>query len=369
MKMTLFTTYPAIASFLIAVRLRSLRLSALIIATLLLLIDFGSAAESKPAEPLKLRLGLGSAPAPALPNSVLWLAKDLGFYKREGLDVELTEFQGTPLVIAAMIAGEVDVGNVSTSDVIRMVATKSQPMRAIHSPDARLYFLVAARDEIKSVGALQGKTFAISRINSVDHSLSMLALKALGVNPATITFVAIGVPSTRAQALVAGRVDATTLSLGTWVTIQREPGVRLLVDSETYFDRATVVEKVNAVTSKVMQEKPEHLRRFTAAILKASRAFAENQESWVDAMAKRRPDVDRKEAVNLWAGFKTAWAVNGLMNLEAYRKSADFFYQAGMLEKVPKIEVAEWAETRFADQVLKEIGIYNKFDAPGRTLR
>jgi len=336
---------------------------------LLLLIDFGSAAESKPAEPLKLRLGLGSAPAPALPNSVLWLAKDLGFYKREGLDVELTEFQGTPLVIAAMIAGEVDVGNVSTSDVIRMVATKSQPMRAIHSPDARLYFLVAARDEIKSVGALQGKTFAISRINSVDHSLSMLALKALGVNPATITFVAIGVPSTRAQALVAGRVDATTLSLGTWVTIQREPGVRLLVDSETYFDRATVVEKVNAVTSKVMQEKPEHLRRFTAAILKASRAFAENQESWVDAMAKRRPDVDRKEAVNLWAGFKTAWAVNGLMNLEAYRKSADFFYQAGMLEKVPKIEVAEWAETRFADQVLKEIGIYNKFDAPGRTLR
>ena len=59
------------------------------------------AAESKPTEPLKLRLGLGSAPAPALPNSVLWLAKDLDFYRREGLDVELNEFQGTPLVIAA----------------------------------------------------------------------------------------------------------------------------------------------------------------------------------------------------------------------------------------------------------------------------
>src|SRR2546427_3174343 len=330
-------------------RVGSVALVALI-ATFVLPTALCFAAEPKPIEPLKLRLGLGSAPAPALPNSVLWLAKDLGFYKREGLDVELTEFQGTPLVIAAMIAGDIDVGNISTSDVIRMVATKSQPMRAIHSPDARLYFLVAARDEIKSVSALQGKTFAISRINSVDHSLSMLALKALGVNPATITFVAIGVPSTRAQALVAGRVDATTLSLGTWVTIQKEPGVRVLVDPEAYFDRATVVEKVNAVTSKVMEEKPEHLRRFTAAILKASRAFAENQESWVDAMIKRRPDVDRKEAANLWAGFKTAWAVNGLMNLEAYRKSADFFYQAGMLDKVPKIEVAEWTETRFADQ-------------------
>jgi len=35
------------------------------------------AAEAKPREMLKLRLGLGSAPAPPLPNSVLWLAKDL----------------------------------------------------------------------------------------------------------------------------------------------------------------------------------------------------------------------------------------------------------------------------------------------------
>src|SRR5499427_6173919 len=330
---------------------------------------FGSAAEPKPTEPLKLRLGLGSAPAPALPNSVLWLAKDLGFYKREGLDVELTEFQGTPLVIAAMIAGDIDVGNVSTSDVIRMVAMKGQPMRAIHSPDARLYFLIAGRDEIKSVTALQSKTFAVARIGSVDHSLSTTALKALNVNPAGITFVAIGTPSTRAQALVAGRVDATTLSLATWVTIQKEPGVKVLVDSDTYFDKATVVEKVNAVTSKVIDEKPEQLRRFTAAIMKASRHFAENQDGWVEAMAKRRPDVDRKDAATLWSGFKTAWAVNGLMNLHTYKKSADFYYQAGTLEKTPRIEVSEWAETRFVDEVLKEIGVYTKFDSPVRSLR
>ena len=327
------------------------------------------AADSKLKEPLKLRLGLGSAPTPPLPNSVLWLAKDLGFYQREGLDVELSEFQGTPLAIAAMVAGEVDVANVSTSEVIRMTATKGQPMRAIHSPDARLYFLVAARDEIKSVAALQGKTFAVSRFGSADHSLSMIALKALGFNPAALKVIAMGVPSTRAQALVAGRVDATSLSVGTWVTIQRDPGVRILVDHNTYYENATVVEKVNAVTVKVMDEKPEHLRRFTAAILKASRYFAENQEAWVAAVTKRRPDVDRKDAADLWTGFKTAWAVNGLMNLDAYKKSADFFYQAAILEKVPRIEVADWTETRFVDDVLKEIGPYGKFDAPGRALR
>lgn len=356
-------------SYLLSVSGRRGRLFSVARATLILAAILTSISGSYAAEALKLHLGLANALTPALPNSVLWLAKDLGFYKREGLDVELTEFQGTPLVLAAMIAGDIDVGNVSTSDVIRMVATKGQAMRAIHSPDARLYFLIAARDEIKSVSALQGRTFAVARIGSIDYSLSMLVLRALGVNPAGLTAVAIGSPSTRAQALVAGRVDATTLSLATWVTVPKEAGVKVLVDPDTYFDTATIVEKVNAATTKVMDKKPEHLRRFTAAVLKASRHFAENQDAWLDGMAKRRPDVDRKEAANLWAGFKSSWAVNGLMNLDSYRKSAVFFYQTGVLDKVPKIEVGEWTETRFVDQVLKEIGVYGKFDAPGRMLR
>jgi NitT/TauT family transport system substrate-binding protein len=320
-------------------------------------------------EMLKLRLGLGSAPAPPLPNSVLWLAKDLGFYAREGLDVELNEFQGTPLAIAAMISGDVDIANVSTSEVIRLTANKGQPMKAIHSPDARLYFLIAAREELKSVASLQGRTFAVSRLGSVDHTLSTIALKALGLNPASLTVVAMGVPSTRAQALVAGRVDATSLSVGTWITIQKDPNVRIFVDHNTYFENTTVVEKVNAVTAKVMAEKPEPLRRFTGAILKASRHFAENQEAWVAAITKRRPDVDRQDAANLWTGFKSAWAVNGLMNLETYKKSADFFYQSGILDKVPRIEVAEWADPRFVDGVLREIGVHANADPIGRPLR
>lgn len=328
-----------------------------------------TAAEARLKEPLRLRVGLGSSPVPPLPNSVLWLAKDLGFYQREGLDIELIEFQGTPLAIAAMISGDIDVGNVSTSEVIRLTATKSAPMRAIHSPDARLYFLIAARDEIKNVQMLHGKSFAVARLGSVDHTQSMLTLKALGVNPASLTVLAMGVPTTRAQALVAGRVDATAMSIGTWVSIQREPGVKILVDHNTFFDNATVVEKVNAATAKVIEEKPEQLRRFTAAIVKTARHFADNQEAWVGAITKRRAKLDRKDAAGLWNGFKTSWAVNGLMNLEQYKKTADFFYQTAAFEKVAKIDVGEWTDTRFLDEVIKELGVNQKIDPPGRTIK
>jgi NitT/TauT family transport system substrate-binding protein len=329
----------------------------------------GMAADARPKEPLKLRVGLGSSPVPPLPNSVIWLAKDLGFYQREGLEVELIEFQGTPLAIAAMISGDIDVGNVSTSEVIRLAATKGQPMRAIHSPDARLYFLIAARDDIKTVQGLQGKTFAVARLGSVDHTQAMLTLKALGVNPANLTVVGMGVPSTRAQALVAGRVDATAVSLGTWATIQREPGVKVLVDHNTFFESTTVVEKVNAATAKVIEEKPEQLRRFTAAIVKAARYFADNQEAWVNAITKRRAKLEHADAMNLWFSFRTSWAVNGLMNLQNYKKTSEFYYQTPPFEKVPKIEVGEWTETKFVDDVLRELGVNAKIDLPGRSIR
>jgi NitT/TauT family transport system substrate-binding protein len=327
------------------------------------------AAESKPRELLKLRLGLGSTPAPPLPNSVLWLAKDLGFYAREGLDIELIELRGTPTVITAMRTGDMDVGNISTSDVIRLTASNTLPMRAIHSPDARLYFLIAAREQFKTVADLKGKTFAIARTGSVDHSLSMTVLKALGVNPQDVKLVAIGSPSTRAQALVGGRVDATSISLGTWVSIQREKSVKVLLDAERYFDAAPIVSKVNAVTPKVLETKAEHLRRLTAAIVKASRHFADNQQAWVDAMSKRRNDLAREDLVDLWKSFKTAWAVNGSMNLAQYGQSADFLYQTDDFKDVPKIALSDWAYTKILDNVLKENSVYAKFDDPGRAMR
>ena len=38
----------------------------------------------------------------------LWMAKDAGFYQREGLDVEQITIQGTPAV-ASLVAGEIDL--------------------------------------------------------------------------------------------------------------------------------------------------------------------------------------------------------------------------------------------------------------------
>ncbi len=130
-----------------------------------------------------------------------------------------------------------------------------------------------------------------------------------------------------------------------------------------------IVQKVDAVTLKVLKEKPEQLRRFTAAIIKVSRYLAENKQAWIDTMAARRSDVSKEDLGDLYENFKTAWAVNGIMNLDEYQKTADFFYSEDDYKALPRMDVKDWADTQFVDATLKEIGINDKFDNPGRAVK
>src|SRR5258708_1590278 len=107
------------------------RLAALAL-TLGVLVSACMSAPAAPAAsttPIKLRVGVAVTPPPALPESALWLARDLGFYQKEGLDVEIVEVDATPSVVTAMRTGDVDVGDINYEDVIRLTATKALEMR------------------------------------------------------------------------------------------------------------------------------------------------------------------------------------------------------------------------------------------------
>src|SRR4030081_3457897 len=110
----------------------------------------GAAAAAAPKDVMKLRVGTATTPPPGLPESTLWLARDLGFYQKEGLDVEITEVQATPSVITAMRTGDVDVGNINSEDVIRLTASKDLEMRTINSSNGRNFFMIVGKSSIGS---------------------------------------------------------------------------------------------------------------------------------------------------------------------------------------------------------------------------
>ena len=86
-------------------------------------------------------------------------------------------------------------------------------------------------------------------------------------------------------------------------------------------------------------------------------------------MGTLRPDIQANDLSDLWDQFKSAWAVNGQLNLTTFQKTSDYLYATDDFKELPKIDVREWVDTQFVDAALVQLGIYAGIDDPGRTVK
>jgi NitT/TauT family transport system substrate-binding protein len=302
---------------------------------------------------------------PLVPNSVMDLAAELGYFAREGVDVELVRVQQTPSALAALEAGEGEMANVSVDAVLQWMAHGQRKLKAVVSPDRALPFLIAARDDIVAPEDLAGRSFAIGRVGSLDHSLSSSVLRALGVDPGLIGFVALGQPAVRAQALAAGQVDATTMSVGVWMALPDRGALHVLVPQDAYREAAPVLQKVNVVPDAVLAERRDEVAAVVRGIINASRDFSSKPASWVEAMAAARPDVPRSQLEALVASFDASWSVNGGLDREEIDNTVAWLHEDPSFEGLRPPGLDEWVDFSVIDGVLAEIGTVPG-DEPGR---
>jgi NitT/TauT family transport system substrate-binding protein len=334
-----------------------LPLSALAVAMAL----FGAQAAAEP-----FRLIVTDLEPPLVPNSIMDLAVELGYFEREGVEVELVRVQQTPSAIAGLQAGEGEMANISVDSVLQLVGRDQMDLKAVVSPNKALPFLIAGKAEIDAPPALAGKSFGVGRVGSLDHTLSSKVLEANGVDVSTVEFVAIGQPNVRAQALAADQIDATTMSIGVWMALPDKEGLHVLIDQEAYYAAAPVVQKVNVVTDEVLENRRDDVAGVVRALITISRDFAAEPTKWVDAMAAARPDVSREDLMALAEAFAESWSVNGGLNREELEFTVDWTYESPDLEGVRRVELSEWVDFSLVDEALKATETHPGFDEPGR---
>ena len=161
-----------------------------------------NAAESK-----ALNIGwTGGSAWTALPDRI---ATERGFFEKEGLKVRYIQFQGTNLMLSALMANELDY--VTILPFIAGAATRGLPVKIVAATTKASGYAIISRPDIDSVKALKGKRIAINTFgSSADFAIYQL-LGRNGLDPnkdVTLQSVA-GSPDARFAALVGGSVDAT----------------------------------------------------------------------------------------------------------------------------------------------------------------
>ena len=150
----------------------------------------------------------------------LFVAVHRGFFKDEGLDIEL------PRLIPAMaqnalLAGEVQYHGLADSGL--RLAARGLPLKAIfYGADKPMYYLVAQK-EIRSVAELKGKIVGVSQFGGTSDLAARLALKHYGVEPEKdALLIQIGAEGTRMAALRAGSVSAIIVPVPAVAVLKRE---------------------------------------------------------------------------------------------------------------------------------------------------
>ena len=188
----------------------------LLVLTLILLANCG-----KP-DPLRIRLvTFQGAEAPLL-------AQKLGYFEKEGLQVDLQEIAGTGKAMEALLSGSAD-SIVGTYEQAIQVQALGKPVVAyLQLTDCHCLAMVA----LKTV-SLKGRVIGVAAPGGAMQNFATRILEQSGLTGSDVSFAAIGVGPSALVAIESGKVDAAVVLANTLVPLrQRHP--EMVTIAETF---------------------------------------------------------------------------------------------------------------------------------------
>src|SRR5436309_1317110 len=138
------------------------------------------------------------------------LASKRGFFRDEGLDVEIIRMNAN-VSITALSTGDIDYTMIFAS-VVRG-ALRGMPMKVVSSYMDSSTHLLIARPEYKSLKDLKGKTLAVSTFGATSDVAARMMFKHGGMDPEReLKIIPLGAERSRYTALREGIVDVAVLS-------------------------------------------------------------------------------------------------------------------------------------------------------------
>jgi ABC-type nitrate/sulfonate/bicarbonate transport system substrate-binding protein len=142
----------------------------------------------------------------------LWIARDRGLFTKYGVDADVIFVRSSPIVIASMSSGEIQVSYGGGTAAIGAAAGGSD-VKILMAFTNRVTYDLMVRPGIERPEDLRGKKFGVQAIGGTVWMGAILGLEHLGLDPDrdNINILAVGDQTVLAQALASGTIDATVL--------------------------------------------------------------------------------------------------------------------------------------------------------------
>jgi aliphatic sulfonates family ABC transporter substrate-binding protein len=291
-------------------------------------------------QPVKIRLG-----ATATSQVHGQLAIKLGYFKDEGLDVELSVFSYGPPEIEAFTAGELDIGTAGDLPAFSAIGNGVDLVIVGFYNTTSISQGLVVRDvaNIKKLSDLKGKRISVA-FGSNNHPLLYQYLELGGLTEDDVEIVNLGLNDS-VSAIIAGRIDAAVLSEPRITQILEAGGNTLLLTTEGIRSFSGPV----IAHSAFLKSYPEQVVKFLRAFNRAG------------VYANANPDEAAQIVADITGGGKEALKnqiTKAEFDLPLTKERIDYFvegaelaYKYGLLPQ--RVDV----RSRIDDSYLKAAGV------------
>lgn len=316
----------------------------LVVSCFLVLGIMGLATTGNAAELTRIRVtGTSVIAEPVWP---LFIAQEKGFFVNEGLEFQLTF---TREAIKALIAGSVNLINEGADDGLS-VMQKGQNIVAVGAIQLQPGEFLVTLPEIKSIGELRGKLFAVSAIPSTDMRLAAELLESRGLKKDDIIFRKIGFTGPRLAALQSRQVSGTLLSPAGWLQARKK----------TPFNTLATPGDFGIFPWNVMQTNGEWARKNRKAVVGYIRAVSRaidwlyNPANLDEAkrMIAPKAQLEEKDVEDLLKIVqRDKIYFGGKLTPDVFKRAVDFLVEEGTVK--PPVDINKFLDTSFWEEASK----------------
>ena len=277
------------------------------------------------------------------------LAAEKGFFADHGVDVEISEFEGSLQLTQALLAGQIDSAENNADPVIRAIAQGGDATAIGSTIPVAAYNLYSKR-AYADLDSLEGKTLGVSKPGAFPDLITRALLSTQGVDYRSIKIVNAGDDATRYRALVAGRVDATAASTEFAPQAEKD-GVHVVAEASELLPQWPRF--IVWANPKSLESKPDGAVGLMAGLIDGLEYALDNKQQAIDFAAKTL-NLPADDTRLRYTYEVQAPLVSRTVEVPADKLQfvADTLHELGEMPKT--IDVREHVDSSFQERAVKE---------------
>jgi NitT/TauT family transport system substrate-binding protein len=275
-----------------------------------------------------------------------------------GIQTDVQEITGADASIKALIAGQADFALSTMASGILAVAQKQAIKAAIPAASAP-YFTLVVTNDVNDWPDLASKRIGITATSDSSYFTTLLQLKKHGVDPGGVDWVTVrGVPA-RVDAMRAGKIDASQMTVGAALDLVQEPGSSFKRFAEVGKDFPNLLFSAYWVTDGFIHDHPDVIQAFAEALMQEHRSAQDKPRYLAAAKPLFAGKLDEPtlsasydllKDMNVWDPEEARW------NAEAGAFTSQTLAEYGAVEQ--EVPFSAWATTQFVDTARRNLGPY-----------